>query len=492
MESDSGLDYVYELALRDTGLTDKQVKDFVTQDHTQDIPKAIRVFESYSLRITENTLALLEEYKVTKQDLDNLYKIVFLANMMGGPLVLRDPKRGGYGLFADKDYAPLEGITYYGGEEEKDGSFQGDYAIYNPTQNITINGEYGFMLHQKGRWINEFAKDEKLRTEHQNVTTKIYDYENQIVFGAKKEILRGEQIFWDYGEQYDRRKYTTTPPDVWGLINQWDKESNERTKAIGGAGFGQPTQQSLSSVLEEVGIPRNSVFIDLGSGTGTVLFHASSNSLAQFFHGIEFSPQMVKQSHWRQVELEKAELIGNNIHIREGDILNLTQGNLNKWSKQNTLPLVLFSFDAVMPKKVIDKIRDLARDYQGPQLIWITTFSSYRLGLETKKLASRLLIGPAGVTEQDDHLVEMSDQSANYPEEEWKRMEQEQEQQQKENMKRFVASDYTLPQMESFEIHVYRKKGNIMCNVCNSRVAEYRCGNCGENICGLEKCKNKN
>lgn len=209
------LSELYTYVLEELDLQDDQIKEFTTRVH-DDKPHAINVIHTHAGNLTSDMVLELEEYIVRKQDMERipLYKIVFLVNMLDGPVVLKDAQRG-YGLFAERNYAPLEGVTYYGGDVFTDKPvLQGDYVIRIPKEitnkpyDLTIDGRDGFLLSEKGRWVNEFARNKAKRKEAQNINTKWDEDEDRILFGTQNQVLKGQQFFWDYGEEgYDRRMY---------------------------------------------------------------------------------------------------------------------------------------------------------------------------------------------------------------------------------------------------------------------------------------------
>jgi hypothetical protein len=159
----------------------------------------------------------IKTYIATQQDVTghNLLQLVFLTNLVDGPIVL-GIKGMGYGLFADKTYYPKEVITTYHGilHETPVG---GAYAIDVKRKDVkrkgrfkdeiwTIDGEYGFNLGSKGRWVNEkilpngdFYQNIDLKWDNKKIEASF------IPFGVT--IQTGEQFYWYYGTEYDRSGY---------------------------------------------------------------------------------------------------------------------------------------------------------------------------------------------------------------------------------------------------------------------------------------------
>jgi hypothetical protein len=98
----------------------------------------------------------------------------------------------GHGLFADRDYHPGEVITTYGGRLVYGQHVQGDYVAYCGN-NTNSDGSDGFQLSEKGRWINESDRDRTIVNATLGRTIR-----------AQHHVKQGQEIFVDYGEQYQR------------------------------------------------------------------------------------------------------------------------------------------------------------------------------------------------------------------------------------------------------------------------------------------------
>ena len=176
-----------------------------------DIIKRIEVWEEIGWALPAAMWRCMEEYRVLEKDVRDLITrqfVISVSNASNGPYIIRDGVRG-FGLFADRTYEPLEGIVEYGGVWETESGTEGDYVIEVREENgvtCTVNGYYHFKLGlERGRWINEYSSDKEEREKHCNVIAS-YDSENKVItFGAKKRIERGEQLFWDYGDNYNRK-----------------------------------------------------------------------------------------------------------------------------------------------------------------------------------------------------------------------------------------------------------------------------------------------
>lgn len=131
------------------------------------------------------------------------------ANQLGGPQIRKIDDRIGYGLFADQNYVKDEFVTYYDGETyftNKEGAekARGDYVLVHKIGNthkwIVINGEKVFHLSCKGRFINEPHSE----ATSPNLKAKYDDKKCMIYFVASRDIKKGEELLWFYGDQYDR------------------------------------------------------------------------------------------------------------------------------------------------------------------------------------------------------------------------------------------------------------------------------------------------
>lgn len=134
-------------------------------------------------------------------------EVIHRINLLPGPLVLPSVGRGGYGLFAERDYEPREFITRYEGIHGGPHA-EGPYVVYNSYTRETVDGAYGFPLLAKGRWINEYAADTRQRRAHVNCRLEYHPEGRYIYFRTIGRVVRkGEEFFWDYGRDYDRSGY---------------------------------------------------------------------------------------------------------------------------------------------------------------------------------------------------------------------------------------------------------------------------------------------
>ncbi len=135
------------------------------------------------------------DFVVSEEDVLKCHALLIrLTNEIDGPEVAWDDERGCNGLRARKDYTTGQLITTYGGIKTVTET-NGDYAT-KASADIHIDGHYGFMLSEKGRWINESDRNRTL------VNVKLGRNVR-----ASQSIQAGEWIFADYGPDYDRSHY---------------------------------------------------------------------------------------------------------------------------------------------------------------------------------------------------------------------------------------------------------------------------------------------
>lgn len=133
-----------------------------------------------------------------KED-DDMKQVRVLVNLFPGPKVL--PSEGkGYGLFADRQYGFGDDLSIeYGGEKVSNEFSSGDYVLYSPSLNITVDGARDFYLNEKGRWINE-EKPYNV-TFSENMSKK----RNKVMLKSSSTKIKKEQeLSLYYGPDYER------------------------------------------------------------------------------------------------------------------------------------------------------------------------------------------------------------------------------------------------------------------------------------------------
>lgn len=140
--------------------------------------------------------------KAEMMDTEAIYRIVFLSNLIDGPVILKVPEKGGgYGLFAHKRLEHRQGdikdgnlITKYDGVLVDEYAPEGDYLMSNTSTRQEMDGLYGFALKNKGRWMNDDPINFNARLKAN------WD----IRVRRARTIETGEEILINYGEQYHR------------------------------------------------------------------------------------------------------------------------------------------------------------------------------------------------------------------------------------------------------------------------------------------------
>ena len=144
--------------------------------------------------LPRHVLNVVENYKVTRHDVEhNLDLVIRLCNETRGPLVAFDYYRHCFGLKAERDYKAREVVTDYGGEVSHVADVEGDYVAQLAKTNVTIDGYCGFLVREKGRWINESDNQRTL------VNVELGRRVRTI-----KAVKQGDWFFADYGENYKR------------------------------------------------------------------------------------------------------------------------------------------------------------------------------------------------------------------------------------------------------------------------------------------------
>ena len=299
---------------------------------------------------------------------------------------------------------------------------------------------------------------------------------------------------------------------LWENINRDDIDlaQNGPIAAQNGQTFGQPTQQTLERLFDELLISPESVFIDLGCGTGAVLFHAAVQNISQQYFGVEIDNNLLNIAQTRQQNYQEQFPELNTITQTQGDILDITVDDLNQYSENGNLQLILFSFDARFPDFVTKHIIDLVKQYNY-NIKWITTHSGYKLDIPNNmfKLNTRLTIGPPGIDENTyPVLTTTAYQMDNYPEDEHEELEELEMiesrrnftfMQEYERENNIVDPMFAIPNLELFYMYVYisqsrakRRKNNesITCVIC-AQIADKMCSNCKQTFYCSLKCQAK-
>jgi len=143
------------------------------------------------------------DHRITREDLrDYPDAVVEVVNETNGPYLKRLEGKG-YGLFTDRTYKKGEYVTSYGGVWGGP-EVEGSYVI--SWKRGSLDGEYGFLPEEKGRWINDpqtsadQSPDELMTLENVNVLRD----KRHVGFYATRPIEEGEELLWYYGDEYRR------------------------------------------------------------------------------------------------------------------------------------------------------------------------------------------------------------------------------------------------------------------------------------------------
>jgi len=182
------------------------------------------------------------QHRFTKADIqDHLEAVVEAANATGGPIVRKVPGKG-YGLFADREYAPDDKVTRYGGRWGG-AKLEGPYVIAF-ANGRRLDGAYGFFPSEKGRWIN----DPQTRASQTEEELHRLDNVNALLKGtvvwmvATRFIAPGEEILWYYGDEYDRD---------WLLPEETETEESLDTSSSSSSTLAQPPPPPEAPVQQQ-------------------------------------------------------------------------------------------------------------------------------------------------------------------------------------------------------------------------------------------------
>jgi hypothetical protein len=159
-----------------------------------------------------NLLNEINTYRVTEWDVNtpNNDMVAVLANLTEGPVLMRvKSKDNGYGLFAERDYAGpnRSNVTRYQGKQWLSKYYRAvknrDYIV-DTQHGYSIDGRYGFLLSEKGRWVNEPNLPAGWAVRDLITLQNIELDRNNLYFFPLKNIPRGTELTWYYGPAYHR------------------------------------------------------------------------------------------------------------------------------------------------------------------------------------------------------------------------------------------------------------------------------------------------
>jgi SAM-dependent methyltransferase len=238
---------------------------------------------------------------------------------------------------------------------------------------------------------------------------------------------------------------------LWDRIRVWDADL-PHIVAANGLAFAQPTRASLDGLIDAAfgHYDENCVFVDLGSGTGTVLFHMAVRGHIERCIGVEIDEALVGISQERLQQLSPSVPVD----VFHRDILSLTADDMQMWSNNGKLRLLVYSFDARFPRHVTDHIANLiTREYRLGPITWLTCASAYRLGVpEVRELPVHLVLDSPG---KGEVMLVRGDQEENYPPEEWEELSEAEGMRQLALIRNFGRRKVEPHQMEYMVVYSY-------------------------------------
>lgn len=125
--------------------------------------------------------------------------------------------------------------------------------------------------------------------------------------------------------------------------------------------YGASKEQPFIRLMQRLDLPRNSVFVDIGSGKGKVLLMAAQYGFERII-GIEFSPELCEIARANIETFQKRQVLHSHIEIVECDAASYRFGPEEK---------VFFMFDPFngsVLKQVIENLRISLE--QSPRKVW--------------------------------------------------------------------------------------------------------------------------
>ncbi len=130
-------------------------------------------------------------------------------------------------------------------------------------------------------------------------------------------------------------------------------------------------------LIKSLNLPEDSVFVDMGSGKGRVLFMASMNNFKRIT-GVEISSQLCEIARENKAKFEKA--LGKQLPI------NIVNIDVLEYNVQNDENVFYFynPFDNYIMEKIIERIKQSLID--SPRKVWliINNFTPFRALIENK------------------------------------------------------------------------------------------------------------
>ena len=197
------------------------------------------------------------------------------------------------------------------------------------------------------------------------------------------------------------------------LIDQELRFFHDHPSRSGASGesYSVSEYQSILTVIRESGAPSRATFIDLGSGTGSAILALAG--LAEYegstFVGVELDQVFFQESQARLQRAKNMNLLiaPEKVQFVRANIMELRLDWFDEMGIDTSAPLVIYGFDFVMPKVVIQhEWAQLFAPYKG-SIMWITTQNpakySFKESLAPRQLANQLLAGDIRYRERIAH-----------------------------------------------------------------------------------------
>lgn len=245
--------------------------------------------------------------------------------------------------------------------------------------------------------------------------------------------------------------------ELWAYILERDAFALEDIAAREGQAFGVLNRYSLDQLFGSLPLNGPFTFLDLGSGTGTVLFYVARRYGDQVTRcvGIELNPVVHNEA------LVRREALGmeRQVDLSLGDILKIP--TLAPYHNQT---LVVFSFDARMPRVVMNHMYDLVNNYNGGRIIWITTHSQYYFGRNDLNLMPFHFQSTFGGERRPNgnYSIQLGMQDEDYPPDEWDEKEEANDRRNQESLRLLVQTGVMPEILESMQLFRCEKMGPEM------------------------------
>ena len=175
----------------------------------------------------------------------------------------------------------------------------------------------------------------------------------------RRGLLRTSQIAGSTAADFlfDLRYGTDTRR--WVDAQELDTDSENKAHAVH---YQATKARPFLKLLRSLGLPKDSVFVDFGSGKGRVLLLAAHHGFKRVV-GVEFSPQLCALARSNIAAFSKVAPLGSPIEVIEADATRFEIGaDLNVFYLYNP-------FDPPVLSKVLDNLRRSVES--APRKLWL-------------------------------------------------------------------------------------------------------------------------